>query len=60
MARFNALVPGIGDRAALPGIADALVASLVSIYGLSATSVIDALALNEGVKDDLREAHHAA
>ena len=60
VARFNALVPGIGDRAALPGIADALVASLVSIYGSSAASVIDGLALSEGLKDDLREAHHAA
>ena len=60
MTRFNALLSGIADRAAIPGIADALVANLVAHYGRSAASIIDGLSVSDGLKEDLREAHHAA
>ncbi len=60
VTRFNALLSGIADRAAIPGIADALVANLVAHYSRSAASIIDGLSVSDGLKEDLREAHHAA
>ena len=60
IARFNRLLSGVGDRAAIPSIADAMVASLLANYGLPAARIIDALAVNGELKQDLREAHHAA
>ena len=57
--RFNALRSGIGNRAAIPGIADTLVTNLVASYGLPATRVIDGIAVSDELKQDLRETHHA-
>jgi hypothetical protein len=60
IARFNVLLAGIGDRAAIPGIADALVGDLVAHYHVAAARIIDGLAVSGELKEDLREAHDAA
>jgi len=60
IARFNILVAGIGDRAAIPGIADALVGTLVAHFHVPAARIIDRLAVGGELKEDLREAHDAA
>ncbi len=60
VARFNTLLAGIGDRKAIPGIADALVGSLAAHYALPSARIIDELAVSDELKEDLREAHHAA
>ncbi len=57
VARFNALLPGIGNRAAIPAIADALVRNLAAHYGLAPARIIQQLAVSNGIKADLREAH---
>ena len=60
IARFNMLLAGIGDRAAIPGIADALVGNLVAHYHVAAALIIDGLAVSGELKEDLREAHDVA
>ena len=57
VARFNALLPGIGNRAAIPAIADALVRNLAAHYGLAPARIIEQLAVSSGIKAELREAH---
>ena len=56
IARFNMLLSGIGNRTAIPAIADLLVDHLVRHYGLSANQVIDRLMVSDGTKIALREA----
>ena len=57
IARFNTLLPGIGNRAAIPAIADALVRNLAAHYGLAPARIIEQLAVSSGIKAELREAH---
>lgn len=45
ISRFNALLPGIGNRTAIPAIADALVASLAAQYALPPAETIERLAV---------------
>ena len=60
IARFNTLLAGIGERAAIPSIADALVGSLVAQFHLPPAGIIGGLAVNDELNEDLREAHDAA
>jgi hypothetical protein len=60
IARFNMLLAGIGDRAAIPGIADALVGSLVAQFHVPPVGIIGGLAVSGELKEDLREAHDVA
>lgn len=55
--RFNGLLPGVGNRSAVPGIADALVGHLARDFGVAAEPIIAALAVTDDLKQDLREAH---
>lgn len=55
--RFDELLPGIGNRSAIPAIADALVSSLARLYRVPAAKIIEQLAVSEGVRQQLREAH---
>ena len=57
--RFNRIQAWHGDRSAVMGFADALVTSLVTLHGASASAVIDQLALSPTIVRALREAHHA-